>query len=123
MEQLLIGLTGAPNDSFLSDPLKRYFRLHVVPLIKLCRFISCRAIIFLSCGTGYGIDLLRFICNVDILPTEVLAELDDCAVMATSLELVLGGKGTALAKSGDDNCTCLETAKQDMQMDAYFRTL
>ena len=39
--------SGALNDSFLSDPLKRYFRLHGVPL-KLCRFISGRAIIFLS---------------------------------------------------------------------------
>ena len=40
-------LSGAPNDSFLLDPLKRYFRLSGVPL-KLCRFISGRAIIFLS---------------------------------------------------------------------------
>ena len=40
-------LTGAPNDSFLSNPLKRNFRLSGVPL-KLCRFISGRAIIFLS---------------------------------------------------------------------------
>ena len=40
-------ISGAPNDSFLSDPLKRYFRLSGVPL-KLCRFISGRAIIFLS---------------------------------------------------------------------------
>ena len=30
--------TGAPNGSFHSDPLKRYFRLSGVPL-KLCRFI------------------------------------------------------------------------------------
>ena len=31
--------SGAPNGSFLSDPLKRYFRrLSGVPL-KLCRFI------------------------------------------------------------------------------------
>ena len=30
--------SGAPNRSFLSDPLKRYFRLSGVPL-KLCRFI------------------------------------------------------------------------------------
>ena len=40
-------LSGAPNDSFLSDPLKRYFRLSGVPL-KLCGFILGRAIIFLS---------------------------------------------------------------------------
>ena len=41
-------LSGAPNDSFLSDPLKRrYFRLSGEPL-KLCRFILGRAIIFLS---------------------------------------------------------------------------
>ena len=40
-------LSGAPNDSFLSNPLKRNFRLSGVPL-KLCRFISGRAIIFLS---------------------------------------------------------------------------
>ena len=39
--------SGAPNDSFLSDPLKRYFRLPGEPL-KLCWFISGRAIIFLS---------------------------------------------------------------------------
>ena len=38
---------GAPNDGFLSDPLKRYFRLSGVPL-KLCRFILGCAIIFLS---------------------------------------------------------------------------
>ena len=38
---------GAPNDSFLSDPLKRYFRLSGVPS-KLCRFILGCAIIFLS---------------------------------------------------------------------------
>ena len=38
---------GAPSDSFLSDPLKRYFRLCGEPF-KLCRFISGRAIIFLS---------------------------------------------------------------------------
>ena len=39
--------TGAPNDSFLSDALKRYLRLSRVP-IKLCRFILGSAIIFLS---------------------------------------------------------------------------
>ena len=38
---------GAPIDSFLSDPLKSYFRLSGVPL-KLCRFILGRAMIFLS---------------------------------------------------------------------------
>ena len=37
---------GAPNDGFLSDTLKRYFRLSEVPL-KLCRFILGCAI-FLS---------------------------------------------------------------------------
>ena len=37
--------SGAPNDSFLSDPLKHYFRQSGVPL-KLCRFILVRAIIF-----------------------------------------------------------------------------
>ena len=40
-------VAGAPNDSFLSDPLRRYFRLSGVPL-KLCRFILGCAIIFLS---------------------------------------------------------------------------
>ena len=39
--------SGAPNDGFPSDPLKRYFRLSGVPL-KLCRFILGCAIIFLS---------------------------------------------------------------------------
>ena len=39
--------SGAPNDSFLSDPSKRYLRLSRVPL-KLCGFISGRTIIFLS---------------------------------------------------------------------------
>ena len=39
--------SGAPNERFLSDPLKRYFRLSGVPL-KLCRFILGCAIIFLS---------------------------------------------------------------------------
>ena len=39
--------SGAPNDSFLSDPLKRYLRLSGVP-IKLCRFILGSGIIFLS---------------------------------------------------------------------------
>ena len=38
--------SGAPNDSFLSDPLKCYFRLSGVPL-KLYRFILGSAI-FLS---------------------------------------------------------------------------
>ena len=33
--------SGAPNSSFLSDPLKRNFWLSGVPL-KLCRFISLR---------------------------------------------------------------------------------
>ena len=36
--------TGAPNDVFLSDPLKRCFRLSGVPL-KLCGFI-------LGCAIG-----------------------------------------------------------------------
>ena len=40
-------ISGAPNDRFLSNPLKRNFRPSGVPL-KLCRFISGRAIIFLS---------------------------------------------------------------------------
>ena len=40
-------IAGAPNDGFLSDPLKRYFRLSGVPL-KLCRFILGSAIIFFS---------------------------------------------------------------------------
>ena len=40
-------LAGAPNDDFLLDPLKRYFRLPGVPL-KLSRFILGCAIIFLS---------------------------------------------------------------------------
>ena len=44
---LLTKPTGAPNDGFHSDPLKRYFRLPGVPL-KLCRFILGCAIIFLS---------------------------------------------------------------------------
>ena len=39
--------SGAPNDGFLSDPLKRYFRLSGVPL-KLRRFILGCAITFLS---------------------------------------------------------------------------
>ena len=39
--------TGAPNFSFLLDPLKRYFKLSGVHL-KLCRFILGCAIIFLS---------------------------------------------------------------------------
>ena len=39
--------TGAPNDSFLSDALKRYLRLSGVP-INLSRFILGSAIIFLS---------------------------------------------------------------------------
>ena len=39
--------SGAPNDSFLLDPLKRYFNLSGAPL-KLRRFILCCAIIFLS---------------------------------------------------------------------------
>ena len=39
--------TGAPNDNFLSDPLKRYFRRSGVAL-KLYRFILGSAIIFLS---------------------------------------------------------------------------
>ena len=42
-----IVFTGAPNDNFLSDPLKRNFRLSGV-LLKLCRFNSSRAIILLS---------------------------------------------------------------------------
>ena len=36
-----------PNDSFLSDPWKRYFRLSGFPL-KRFRFISGSAIIFLT---------------------------------------------------------------------------
>ena len=40
-------LSGAPNDGFLSDPLKRNFRLSGVPL-NLCRFILGCVIIFLS---------------------------------------------------------------------------
>ena len=40
-------MSGVPNDSFLSNPLKRNFRLSGV-LLKLCSFISGRAIIFLS---------------------------------------------------------------------------
>ena len=43
----LTKVSVAPNDGFLSDPLKRYFRLSGVPL-KLCRFILGCAIIFLS---------------------------------------------------------------------------
>ena len=39
--------SGAPNDGFLSDPLKRYFRLSGAPL-KLCRFVLGCSIIFLS---------------------------------------------------------------------------
>ena len=40
-------MSGAPNDNFLSNPLKRNFRLSGVPF-KLCRFISGRDLIFLS---------------------------------------------------------------------------
>ena len=40
-------VSGAPNDNFLSDPLKRYFRRPGVAL-KLYRFILGSAIIFLS---------------------------------------------------------------------------
>ena len=40
-------LSGAPNDNFLSDPLKRYLRRSGVAL-KLFRFILGSAIIFLS---------------------------------------------------------------------------
>ena len=40
-------MTGAPNDNFLSDPLKRYFRQSGVAL-NLNRFILGSAIIFLS---------------------------------------------------------------------------
>ena len=40
-------VSGAPNDNFLSDPLKRYFRRSGVSL-KLYRFILGSAIIFLS---------------------------------------------------------------------------
>lgn len=39
--------SGAPNDSFISNPLKRNFRLSGVPL-KFCRFILGRVIMFLS---------------------------------------------------------------------------
>ena len=45
--------SGARNDSFLSNPLKRNFRLSGVPL-KLYRFISGRAIIFLSVRSSVG---------------------------------------------------------------------
>ena len=44
---LVVRVSGAPNDGFPSDLLKRYFRLSGVPL-KLCRFILGCAIIFLS---------------------------------------------------------------------------
>ena len=44
---------GAPNNGFLSDPLKRYFRLSGVPL-KLCRFILGCAIIFFICSVILG---------------------------------------------------------------------
>ena len=50
---LTLYTSGAPNDSFLSDPLKRYFKLSGVPL-KLCRFILGRAIIFLSVRSFQG---------------------------------------------------------------------
>ena len=45
---LTVHYTGAPNDGFLSDPLKCYFRLPGV-LLKLCRFIlgCATCIIFL----------------------------------------------------------------------------
>ena len=39
-----VPLSGAPNDSFLSNPFKYYFRL----CGELCRFISGSAVIFLS---------------------------------------------------------------------------
>ena len=45
--------SGAPNGSFLSDPLKRNFRLSGV-LLKLCRFNSSHAIIFLSVRSFWG---------------------------------------------------------------------
>ena len=58
-------ISGAPNDSFQSDPLKRYFRLSGVPL-KLCRFILGCAIIFLSVrsfkGTSVFSKLLGHFC-------------------------------------------------------------
>ena len=41
--------TGAPNGSFLSDPLKRYFRLPGMTL-KLCKFILGRASYFYLFG-------------------------------------------------------------------------
>ena len=44
---MYVCMSGAPNDSFLSNPLKHNFRLSGVPL-KFCRFVSGRAIIFLS---------------------------------------------------------------------------
>ena len=45
--------SGAPNDGFLSDPLKRYFRLSAVSL-KLCWFILGCTIIFLSVRSFQG---------------------------------------------------------------------
>ena len=44
---LYIDTSGEPNDNFLSDSLKRYFRLSGVS-VKLGRLILGRAIIFLS---------------------------------------------------------------------------
>ena len=44
---------AAPNDNFLSDPLKRYFRQSGVAL-KLYRFILGSAIIFLSIRSFRG---------------------------------------------------------------------
>ena len=45
--------SGAPNDGFLSDPLKRYFRLSRVPS-KLCMFILGCAIILFICSVILG---------------------------------------------------------------------
>ena len=44
--------SGAPNDNFLSDPLKRYFRRSGVAL-KLYRFILGSAIILLSVRSSF----------------------------------------------------------------------
>ena len=45
--------SGAPKDNFLSDPLKRYFRLSGAPL-KLWMFILGHAIIFLTVRSFKG---------------------------------------------------------------------
>ena len=54
MAFFVFGITaGAPNNSFLSNPLKHNFRLSGVSL-KLCGFILGRGIIFLSVRSFYG---------------------------------------------------------------------